>query len=73
MYQEPVFADQIKDLNQQHQQMLMGGLHDVEGEVGPELRNRSSSEALAGMVIISIFIKDTFLVIVIIRWFNEGN
>ena len=73
VYQEPVFADQIKDLNQQHQQMLMGGLHDVEGEVGPEPRNRSSSEALAGMVTISIFIKDTFLVIVIIRWFNEGN
>ena len=53
--------------------MMQGGPDDVEGEVGPELRNRSSSEALAGMVIISIFIKDTFLVIVIIHWFNEGN
>ena len=71
MYQEPVFADQIKDLNQQHQKMLM--MHDTEGEVGPEPRNRSSNEALAGMVTISIFIKDTFLVIVIIHWFNERN
>ena len=75
VYQEPVFADQIKDLNQQHQKMLMmqGGPDDIEGEVGPEPRNRSSSEALAGMVTISIFITDTFLVIVILHWFNEGN
>ena len=52
---------------------MAGGPHDVEGEVGPELRNRSSSEALAGMVTISIFIMDTFLVTVILHWFNEGN